>query len=97
MIRLLFFAGMFKGATSKVVWTGSTSAVRPLAPRQPGREELNALAAGSVSFSALSDFLSPRPVWAIRRTRLPNEVMTALGLLCCVGEGDAEVMPSPCA
>ena len=51
---LLFFSGILRGATSGLSWMGSTMTVRPLAPRQPGREEVKAPAAGSVSLISLS-------------------------------------------
>src|SRR5438477_275889 len=56
-LRLLL-SGIFKGATSGLSWTGSTRAVRPLAPRQPGRDDVKAPAAGSVgSTSFVPTFL----------------------------------------
>jgi hypothetical protein len=91
----VFFGGILNGATCKLSRTGSTIAVRPLAPRQPGRDDANASTAGSRWSSTRSGFLSPLPVWAIRRTLSPNAVITAVGLLCC--GGDAVVIPRPWA
>lgn len=86
---LLLFSGILSGGTWGVSYTGSTMAVRPLAPRQLGRDDLKAPAAGSVVPSlAAAAFL------AILRTRSPNDGEAAAGLLC--GDDHAcELIPRP--
>lgn len=91
--RLLLLRGIFNGVTSGLSRTGSTSAVRPLAPRHPGREDVKAPAAGSMWCSTVSGFLSTLPDCAIRLTLSPNEVIAEVGLFC--GGVDDALMPSP--
>jgi hypothetical protein len=88
---LLLFSGILSGGTSRVSCTGSTMAVRPLAPRQPGRDEVNAPAAGSVLLS-----LAAAAFFAILLMRSPKDGGTAAGILCgpvC----PCGAIPSPCA
>ena len=85
-LRLLL-SGTFKGATSGSSFTGSTIAVRPLAPRHPGRVAANAPAAGSSSAS-----LGP-PIFAILRTRSPND--TGATTVFWGGDDVCPVTPNP--
>jgi hypothetical protein len=91
MFLLLLFSGILSGGTSRVSCTGSTMAVRPLAPRQPGRDDVNAPAAGSVSAS-----LAAVAFFAILRTLSPKDGGAAAGL-CCGGADTCDVIPRPCA
>lgn len=51
--RRALLGGIFRGSTAVLSCTGSTIAVRPDAPRQPGLLAKNAVAAGSVSLFAI--------------------------------------------
>lgn len=87
---LALFSGIFNGGTARVSCTGSTMAVRPLAPRQPGRDDVKAPAAGSVLPS-----LAAAAFFAILRTLSPNDGGATVGLFC----GDDHtcvVIPRPC-
>jgi len=76
MFLLLLFSGILRGATSRVSCTGSTMADRPLAPRQPGRDDVKAPAAGSVLPSRAA-----AAFFAILRTRSPKDGGAAEGLV----------------
>lgn len=92
--RLLLFRGIFRGVTSGLSRTGSTWAVRPLAPRQPGREGAKEPAAGSAPLLTLFGFLSVfPPPCAIRLTLSPKEVIAAVGLLCWDADGGLALSP----
>jgi len=78
MFLLALFSGILRGATSRVSCTGSTMAERPLAPRQPGRDDVKAPAAGSVLPSRAA-----AAFFAILRTRSPKDGGAAAGPPFC--------------
>ena len=108
VMRLLLFRGMsISGATFLVSLTDGTRAVRPLAPRHPGRSDENACDAGSVSLTTRSRLLPlfpPGPDFAplsafglaSLRTRSPNIVIGFRGEVASDG-GEPGDLLNPCA